>query len=150
VAHPRDPGAAARKPEIDERVGSSPVDRRPRIQDVGLGRADTVRLDPEVPASRLVLLAPTRERRVLLVLVRVVNDAAGRLHGLPVDERRGVVLVSVGALKLATRQRIGRRRQLCRECSRGTQNAECECEEKRVPSLATHEENVAAREGGVD
>jgi hypothetical protein len=69
---------------------------------------------------------------------------------LPVHERSCGDLVSVAALKRATGQRVVRGRQLCREPRRGTKNAESEREEKRVPSPATHEETVAAREDGVD
>jgi hypothetical protein len=99
AADPRDPGAAAREREIHERVGAALVDRRPRIEDVCLGGFDSAGLRRKVPLARHVLLAPSGEGRVLLVLVRIVVDPAGRLHGLPIDERSGVVLVSVGALK---------------------------------------------------
>jgi hypothetical protein len=42
-----------------------------------------------------------------------VVRTAGRLHCLPIIERRGVVLVSVGALKIAAVQRSIRGGQHC-------------------------------------
>ena len=108
-----------REPEIDERVRSVLVDGRPGVADVGLARVDTVPLGSEVPLARHVLPAAACERRVLVVRVRGVLDPARRLKTLPVDERSGVVLVSVRPLErggwrwervLRGRQRLAERR----------------------------------------
>ena len=131
-SHAQQRGGLPREPQVEERVGSLWVERRPRIEDVRLARVDTARLGREAPLARLVLLAAAREGRVLGAGIWTVVDAPGRLESLPIEGRLSVALVSVGALERAARQRAQRRR------------------ERRGPGAGCHQEpdGESAREHG--
>ena len=97
----------AREPEVQERVRAGLVDRRVSIADVGLARIDPAALGRQVPIPGLELLAAALERRVLVVRVRGCDgrDRASSKRCQSMT-RGGVVLIAVGALEVAARERI--------------------------------------------
>ena len=88
AGRPEEPGGRlAREPQIHERVRPRLINRRPPIEDVGLGRADTARLGRQSPRSRHLLLRAADERGVRRVGIGTVHHPARRLQPLPVHVR---------------------------------------------------------------
>ena len=147
--------AFSREPQIQERLASLRVERRPRVEDVVLVGIDAAGLGREIPETRQVLLAAAHEGVVLGVRVRAVVDPLGGLKSLPIEARRRheSVLVSVAALERAAGKRIdGRRRQRRSRCEVRHQEARREntrqagqtipqrrAAEGRVPRAERHE-----------
>jgi hypothetical protein len=113
----------ARKAAVAERVRAPLIGCEPRVDDVDLGRIHAAGLGCQTPLTGLVLFAAAREGAVLGIRVRGVVGTTCSVHGLPVDPRSSVVLVSVGALELASGQRIvgtGQSGGSRRECAKRT------------------------------